>query len=329
MRALIRLSLVAYVGLLAGCAAPAEQAADSTQCRLERVAVMPLRYVGRALLVTGHIDGSAVQMQVDTGATALMIDEDAATRLALPSDPHRRTNLRGTGGTILTRNTLIDSFEMGGQEWQALSLATGHLAKHFNEMPVVAGLLGADRLADFDVEIDVPAGRMVLWTVTHCTGDFLACAQPHYVLPLARHWPNRMVAHLRLDGQPVAALVDSGADQTLVTPAAAGRVGVTQAMLQADRSGTTHGVDRLEKPVVAHRFEDLRIGREMIHHPGLLVADMNLNEVDMLLGADFLRRRHVWLSYATRQMFVMPSGPPVARDAAIPARSRVSGSTQP
>jgi hypothetical protein len=54
-----------------------------------------------------------------------------------------------------------------------------------------------------------------------------------------------------------------------------------------------------------HRFAELRVGSETTRDPTLWVAPVHVVPVvDMLLGADWLGARHVWLSFATRQMFV-------------------------
>lgn len=302
----IRLGLLWLLAALPSCATAPRQDAAGATCRLARVAEMPVRFVGGAILVEGRIDRIPVQMQLDSGATTSMIDEDAANRLGLPQDPHRRSTLHGIGGDTISQNTLVRSFAIGGQEWQVLSLATGHLAANFHEAIPVAGLLGADRLSSFDVELDVPDGRMTLWNVTNCAGNFVPWRLPHYIVPLAWHPPNRMVAKVQLDQHLVEALVDWGARSTTMTDSVAEQVGVTPQMLATDRSGTSRGVDQAENVVRLHKFDALKIGGEIFHNVTVQVAALRLREVGMLLGADYARTRRVWLSYATRQMFVVP-----------------------
>jgi predicted aspartyl protease len=289
---------------LAACSTVPETRAGT--CKVERVAEMPVRFVEGAILVPGHINGAAVQMQLDTGATTSMLDQAAATRLSLPDDAHRRTTLHGIGGDIISQNALVSSFEVGGQEWRSVSITTGHLATRFHEAPPVVGLLGGDRLANFDVELDVPHGRMTLWSVAQCEGNFVAWTVPHYVIPLVRDAPNRMVAQVEIDGHPVEALVDWGARSTTITDSVAAGIGVTPDMLASDRSGSSWGIDQTQKSVRLHKFGELRLGREIFHNIGLPVADLHLREAGMLLGADYAHTRRIWLSYATRQMFVIP-----------------------
>jgi predicted aspartyl protease len=303
---MFRLAAFGLLACLSACASQPTTGPAAESCSMERVADMPARVANGAILVPVLINRSKLEMQIDTGASTSMIDQIMAVRLGLPSDAHRRTTLHGIGGQVETQNTVVRSLEVGGQEWQSLSLATGHLATEFHDGSQVAGLLGADRLSSFDVELDIPRGRMTLWQVAHCGGDFALSGVPHFVVPLSRHPPNRMVVQVAIDGHPVEALIDWGAKATTVTDAAAAGVGITPAMLAGDRAGKSWGVDRNENLVRLHRFDSFQVGGETLHAVGIGVADLHVQEVGMLLGADYASHRRIWLSYATRQMFVVP-----------------------
>ena len=291
-----------------GGAAPAHPEA----CSIEQTADLPVRFVQGSILVPASINGSPVLLMVDTGASTSLLIRETVERLRLVSDPHRSTTLHGIGGTVVTRNVLVRSFEVGGMDRQADSIATGELSRRYQEDPPVAGLLGADFLHNLDVELDVPHNRMVLWRVQHCAGDFLSWHAPHFSIPLLHYEYNRMVAHVRIDGQPVTALIDWGARATTITAGTATALGVTSEMLALDRSGSSHGVDQTEVPIHAHRFAELSVGPGTFRNVAIQVADLHVDDVGMLLGADYVRTRHVWLSYATDQMFVernVPAAP--------------------
>jgi predicted aspartyl protease len=305
MHPFVRLGALGFAVVLTACAtsSPPETTAADT-CTVDRVADVPAHVVGGAIAVAARINGSPVQMVLDTGATVSILDPLMVDVLGLPDDPHRQTTLHGVGGEVLSRNALIDSFEIGGQEWQSMSLATGRLPNNLPADPPVAGVLGADRLSSFDVELDIPHGRMTLWDVRHCSGDFVRWSFPHFAVPLARRERNRMVAGIDIDGRPVTALIAWGARASSMTGDAAERLGVTPDMLEKDRMETLRGSDRNDIAVRLHRFDAVRIGRQMIRQAAIRVGGLHLNDVDMLLGADYARTRHIWLSYATRQMFV-------------------------
>ena len=278
--------------------------------------MLPVRFVQGHILVPVSINHTPVQLLVDTGASASMLTPDAAAILRLPPDLNRTTTVHGTGGSVITRNVLIQSFEVGGNGSLVRSVVTGKLDQQYQEDPPVAGLLGVDYLDHFDIELDVPNHRMALWRVQNCTRDFLTWQVPHFTIPLLLYQPNRLVAHVRIDGHPVTALIDWGARATTITSATATALGVTPDMLALDRSGTSHGIDQTEVPFRLHRFAEVSIGLATFRNAPLEVADLRVSDVGMLLGADYFRTRHVWLSYATEQMFV--ERPPVS----VPTASR-------
>ena len=55
-----------------------------------------------------------------------------------------------------------------------------------------------------------------------------------------------------------------------------------------------------------HRFTEVGIGEDRFPAPIFLVGGLQSGEWDMLLGSDYLRRKRVWLSYATGQIFISP-----------------------
>lgn len=312
LRAIAVLTLAAaFAGCQTAGTAPAEPAATRESCKIDRAADLPAHFVNGHIVIPAAINEIPVRLVVDTGATGSMLTPEAVARLHLPMDPYRTTTVHGTGGTVVNHNTSIRSLRVGGEDWLGSSMATGHLPGRYPDDPPVVGLLGADRLAQFDIELDMPHHRMTLWRIDSCFGDFVPWHAPHYVLPLARYQPNRMVTDVRVDGQPVTALVDWGARTTAITSATAASLGVTTQMLARDRSGDSHGVDQTDIPFYVHRFPELAIGPVRFRNVALDVAPLRVKDVGMLLGADYVSNRHVWLSYSTEQLFVQ--GPAAAQ----------------
>lgn len=295
--------------LLAAAVAACEQGqstptAQPETCKIEQTAEVPVHLVQGLILVPANIDYTPVQMVVDTGASVSMLAPEAARNLGLPTNSYRTTTVHGTGGNVAMHNVMIRSLKVGTQDWQGGSITTGHLARPFHEDPPVVGMLGADHLDNFDVELDIPHRRMVLWRVQHCVGDFVPWQVPHFAIRLTRYQPNRMVAHVQIDDHPVTALIDWGSNLTSMTTATATALGVTAEKLARDRSGTSSGTDQNKLAVHMHRFAEVVIGPATFRNVAIEVADLNLPDVGMLLGVDYITSRHVWLSYASDQMFV-------------------------
>jgi hypothetical protein len=63
-----------------------------------------------------------------------------------------------------------------------------------------------------------------------------------------------------------------------------------------------------------HRFGSLQVGPQRIQSPSFWVGPVRLTPIaDMILGADFLARRRVWISFASQQVFVAQGAEPGGR----------------
>jgi hypothetical protein len=109
-----------------------------------------------------------------------------------------------------------------------------------------------------------------------------------------------------IDGRNLRALIDSGASSSLILAPGTVRLGLTPDRLAADPEGNGAAVGPKPVPMHWHRFAELRVGPEVTRDPALWVAPgaRVVPIVDMLLGADWLAARRVWLSFATKQVFV-------------------------
>jgi predicted aspartyl protease len=301
-------ALLALLYALAGCAAdPAGEGREGhASCAVREMAVLPIRFEHDTILVPARINDVDTLMGVDTGSSGTVLNANAARVLHLPEDAHRVTIIHGVGGTITTRNVLVRSFEFGGLTGPPRSFAIGLLSKSFSPSITVSGTLGAFDFADFDVELDVPNQRMTLWLVNGCTGSFVKWNEPYFAVPLSRDRGGLMHATVYVNGQPVHALIDWGARGTVITRTAARRIGVTDAMLDHDIAGHAEGVDQNEIPARRHDFDEIRIGSDSLRPPRISVAELDWKGSELLLGMDYAKTRHIWLSYGTHQMFVAP-----------------------
>ncbi|MBO0712445.1 MAG: retropepsin-like domain-containing protein, partial [Acetobacteraceae bacterium] len=164
--------------------------------------------------------------------------------------------------------------------------------------PPVAGLLGADVLAGFDVEIDGPGKRLAL----HEPGAGCVPPWPSESVPL-RRTGDRLSVTARLDGRPVEALIDTGSLSVVLDIEAALGFGVGRAALARDPGGISGGVDMREATYHWHRFASLAVGPVVTRNPVMTVTGIG-EQAPMLLGASWFAPRRVWLSFATRRMFI-------------------------
>jgi predicted aspartyl protease len=166
------------------------------------------------------------------------------------------------------------------------------------------GVLGADTLSSFDVDLDLPHHRMVFFGKQSCASAAPAWAEPYATIPARKTFSNHLSFPAKLDGRQIDTFIDTGAQLSVLSSRAALALGVTEAALSRDRATVTLGAaaERLNSHL--HRFSHMEIGGEVVRNPELIVADVNLKDGDLVLGIDFLGSRRIWLSYGSQQIFL-------------------------
>jgi predicted aspartyl protease len=288
----------------AGCAASAGDHDSQAACTVERQAVLPMALRNGQLIIPGTLNGSTVSLVLDTGSEGAVVTPLAAARFALPADPRGKATIFGTSGTFQTGRVLLRGLQIGGYEFPPQLVPVASLQGAAAAGPPPDGLVGAEILSFFDIDFDFPRRRMTLYDVQNCAGHFLPWHAPYSAVPIRRTPGNLLVLPVRLDGHPLHALFDTGANRGRVNRQAALAAGVTVAALAQDPRGNAHGVGGAVAHPFVHRFATLQVGRELFRDVTLEVGGRNLPTGDMLLGLPYMLSRRIWLSYATGEMFV-------------------------
>ena len=273
-------------------------------CSLREEAAAPLRDHRNFMLVQVAINGTPATMVVDTGAEISTITPAAAASLALPAEiggkPHV---LHGVAGDVAAQRLRIGEIALHGTVLRTnLMVDSSRMPPFPGIEPPVAGLLGADVLSAYEVELNLPAQRLALYSATGCTGytpwhDAVA-------IPVQRTRTGLIFADGLLEGRKVRTLLDSGARTTLVRRSTALTVGVSEAALAADQSVTGKGIGAGSINFRLHQFGEIGLPGDVMQGAIADVAELHLPGVEMLLGADYLGARHVWISYGTSRIFV-------------------------
>jgi len=285
-------------------------AAQAT-CRVEPQTTVPVDMMNGHVLVVVEVNEVAATFILDTGAERTLMGEDVVRRMGLERDGWVASTIRGIGGVQQRPNALPRSLRLGTATLRRKTL-TGDTSVTVGPLPVneiagrpVAGLLGRDFLAPFDLDMDLPGRRMTLYRVEDCAGGFLPWTAGYWSIPATTPIGAALVVQVTMDGRPLRALVDSGASASLVTAPGIVRLGLTPEVLARDPVGNGSGIGPAAVPMRRHQFGEMRVGPVVTRDPALWVAEVRVVPiVDLLLGADWLGTRRVWLSFATRQMFV-------------------------
>lgn len=255
------------------------------------------------LAVQVELDGQPATMLLDTGAQGSLIVPAAAARLHLATDPARRTNIVGVGGTsVLVRNVVVPQIRLGRRATGRLSLPVRALPGSLQTLePPVAGLLGRDVLGGFDLDIDRPHRRVGLYVRHGCAGIGPEWEEAHDGLPLRRTAAGFLVVPVRIDGVALAAMIDTGARFSVLSQAAAAKLGVAVA---GDAEVRSLGVDAVALAGHRHRFAEMRVGGATMRDRELIVSALRPPAGDMLLGDDVLRDHRLWLAWPAGEAWI-------------------------
>ena len=300
LRALCGAVVLAWV-LGSGAAAEARAAGCGTS-RVGEITVPTLR---NAPIVTLVANGSPLTLLLDTGAEWTILTPAAAKRVGAqtPRIEFDR-QIRGLSGSLATNEVELRSFTAGDVAipWRRVRVASLNMPSVFSGP--LDGVLGADTLSSFDVDLDLPHHRMVFFGKQSCPSAAPAWAEPYATIPARKTFSNHLSFPTQLDGRQIDTFIDTGAQLSVLSSKAALALGVTDAVLSRDRATVTLGAaaERLNSHL--HRFSRIEIGGEVVRNPALIVADVSLKDGDLVLGIDFIAARRIWLSYGSQQIFL-------------------------
>ena len=250
-----------------------------------RVAEARLRLVEGYPVITASLAGRPVSFIVDTGAQGMLVTPETVETLALPLSG--LTRVFGTGGSQPARVVRLPGLRIGGAEMPPLVAPVLPLPLTLDITPPLAGLLGASLLSRFDLEFDVPGARLALWTPDDCP-------MPRGTsLPMEVSRAGEAFIPVRINGQSLLALVDTGSRPTILSEATARRLGIAA----PPSANTAPGVDGTRLPI-GHTRVRLTLGDAPPTDTPISIAPLQLDRGDMLLGLDQIAHRPLRLLYA-------------------------------
>ena len=290
---------------IAIAAAPLATPSRAAGCAPVAKADLPLALVHRRPLVTMTIDGAPASMVLDTGAESTLLSEAAARRLGLAAHYAYAHAMGGVGGEVNAGEVRPEHVAFGGAVMAGFFIAVARVTFPPVEGLAVDGLLGADMLVDYDVELDFAHGRARLYTPAACDAPAVPWPPGHGEVKAHKSMHRHLFFPVRLDGLEVMAFIDTGAQISVLSAGAAKHIGLTSAALALDPKLGVHGVAGAESGRV-HRFARLEVGGVAWAPTPIAVMPLRLDDADMILGVDFLLAHRVWLGYAGRVVLVAP-----------------------
>ena len=316
-----------WLTLLAAGVITCGQTPGAAACRLAQVAALPVRLTSSRILLDGRINGQPVEIILDTGAQTSMVFADAARRLGLVvDDASGSQQMYGAGGGFSARRVWVRDLSLGDSQLKGVTLWAGSRAGR--GFGAAALLLGQDVLQNWDVEYDLQHGAVRLFHPDGCRGDEVVYWAAAYAKARMQHTMGAGAAidlDVGLNHATVAAILDTGAPESVITPEAAARAGLTRPMAEKAGAGIGGlGSARAEERIA--ELDTLSIGGEVVQHPRLPVADIFVRDVqettgslvgervdmpDMVLGLDFVRAHRVMVAPDQKTVYFTYAGGPI------------------
>ena len=281
--------------------------AAQAECTKHRAAELPLTLWQEKLYVPVAIDGVQRMMFLDTGAAVTTLSVATANALNLPRDFDHTADTFGVGGMeshlyiVQTRTLSLGGITVAGRQFPTAVFA-GVMA---DDTTPIGGLIGADILSRFDLDIDIPRRRLGLWQVSGCTDITPDWPGRIGSVPIDIEPSRHVSVPVTVDGTAVDLLLDTGSPGLVLSTRAAARAGATPEMLEDSRTLQGRGVNERAFSAWLHIIRRLEIAGEVFGDArAVVVSNGRVMTGDGLLGLAFLKRGRVWLSYATGRLFV-------------------------
>ncbi len=277
-------------------------------CHVGIIAELPVTMTGLSPRVKVQINGRDAVFVADSGAWFSTISPGSAAEYALklqPLPPWFR--MSGVGGSVIPQLAVVKAFTIAGVTIPKVQFVVG--GSEFGSV----GLLGQNVLALADAEFDLAHSTIRLMRSRNCGGgsNLAYWVKPGDVYSVATTEPQpserpHIVVPISVNGVRLRALLDTGAGTSFMATRAAGRIGLKPDRPGVRSAGMARGIGRHLVPTWIGPVASVKIGEEEIRNTRLRFGE--LEDVDMLLGADFFLSHRVYWSNALHKVFFTFNG---------------------
>jgi len=252
---------------------------------------------------------------LDSGAFYSMMSSATAAEYNLKTRPGPfGLTVIGVGGAADVRIATVKNFSFAGVTIKDVEFLVGGSEVGNGD----AGLLGQNFLERFDVEYDLAKGVIRLFHTEDCgharLAYWLTPDQAYSFMPIDRVDPlhPHTIGVAYVNDHKIRVEFDTGAYTSVLSIKAAERAGVKPDSPGVVASGYTSGIGRgMTKEYIAP-FASFKMGDgEEIKNIRLRIADIGLDNADMLVGADFFVSHRIFVANKEHGLFLSYNGGPV------------------
>lgn len=290
-------------------------AGAADRCRFVRYPDIPVTMVHRQPLIPAKINGVEAHFIVDTGASFSILPPATVKRFKLPlTTAPFGDYLEGIGGVRIPKVATVRTFTFVTVPIDRVQF----LVSGGGGGPDAVGTIGQNLLRAADDEFDFANGVMRFIKPEHCGSRELAywdTTQPIGVVDLdsSSRARTELIGWGRVDGHRISVMFDTGSQRSVLSLAAARRVGISPGSPGVVPAGTIEGIGPHRVKAWLAPIRVLEIGGEQIERTHLLIGHIfgRDQHVDMLLGVDFFLSHRVYVARGQGKIYFTYNGGPV------------------
>jgi Tfp pilus assembly protein PilF/predicted aspartyl protease len=270
-------------------------------CHLEQVLSLPL--IGPSTgtpLIAATINGTPATLMVDTGGSWSFLSSTLAEGLPVEPVPDR-IRFYDAADAAMNKVVTVKELGLGRQKLAKVQFLMGEMSS-----------FGANLLHDFDVEIDPVDRKFNLFKHFSCDGAPIYW--PHSelaVVPFRQEGFDQMMIEVKLDGERVEALVDTGAEMSqLDDRKARNSFDVAPASPGTEESHASVAATGAQIVEYRHQFKTLEFGGLTITHPWIRIGVHGHTFFNsgygppFVIGMSTLAPFHIYIAYADKKIYL-------------------------
>ena len=305
-----KFALALLLGLTVASTALAEEA---KKCSLQAIAVLPVTMDGMSPTIPVKINGTDTKLVADSGAFYSIISEAAANRYGMTKGATPFGLMaKGVNGKVSLQLYVAQDFDLAGILLHKVEFLVG--GREFSSD--WAGFLGQNILGLADVEYDLANGVIRLFKPKDCGKAMLAYwagSKGASILTIDPLGPEHRSTTSKawVNGKAVRVLFDTGASTSVLNRSTAEKVGITLSSQDVEPAGLGYGFGKRLVESWISPVASFAIGDEHILNTRLRVGEVDLQDSDMLIGADFFLSHRVFVANSQHKLYFTYNGGPV------------------
>lgn len=302
----MHLRLIAATLILAALVVPQlafGQGAWPEDCKLVRMARLPMTFKSNHASISGLVNGKDVTLAIDTGGYASSLTKTAIDNLGLVRHGMNSVLIRDIGGKVADEYVRVDSFRIGNLERDGVYLLV------MESFPGFDGLIAPDLLRNYDAELDFGGKEFSLFKHHPCADRAVYWTGSYAAIPFGVTSDGHMRVPVTLDGQDTYAIIDTGAGTSALSMQSAKHMfdlGADSPNVGAARQLT--GASGSQVKAYTYPFKTLTMGGVTVTNPRIELTEghnfLGDNSASILLGMDVLSKLHLYIAYREQKLYI-------------------------